>query len=550
MAEFSGILFLGGLSFFFFGLSSARNALQLLAGDRLRSFITRLTNNRIMAVGLGTLITVSLQSSTATILMLISLAATGLLTLPQAFGIILGADIGTTVVVILLSIKEVADYALLLVVFGFGLESIARGSKQMRYTGRILFSFGMLFYGMHLITQTAHPLALDPNAQFIFTLLSTHPIAMLILSILFTVLVQTSAATIGMVIALALAGAVTLPSAIPVVLGANIGTCFSPILASLTSNTNGRRVAMAHLFVKIVGVTLAMPFIPHIAVWIEKISFWVTHWVPFIHPDVAGQIAIVHLLFNVALACFFLPLVPFGVWVVSRFLVEGKREEQFGPKYLEETALETPPLAFAQAKREILRIANMTYDLHHDCLKMFDVGFDSDRVLREIEERDDKIDLLDRAVRFYLAKIARESLTDLQATQQMNLLSITAELEGVGDVISKELSRLADKKLSTKRSFSQEGWIDIQKLHQMGLDNFSLVISVFASPDEELFRKVVRQGEHFNAMEQQLRQAHIQRLHAGSPEAFETSSIHLDVLGNLRRINDHLVHLAQLALVT
>lgn len=548
MAEFSWILFFGGLSFFFFGLAGARNALQLLAGDRLRFIITRLTNNRLTALSLGTLITVTLQSSTATILMLISLAATGLLTLPQAFGVILGADIGTTAVVILLSIKQIADYSLLLVVIGFGVEWLARGSKQARHAGRILFSFGMVFYGMQLITQTAKPMALDPNARFIFTLLTDHPIAMLILSVFFTILVQTSAATIGMVIALALAGAVTLPAAIPVVLGANIGTCFSPLLASLTSNSNGRRVAVAHLFVKVTGVLLVMPFIPQVAAFMEQLSLFITRWIPFIHPDVAGQIAIIHLAFNVALALFFLPLLPLGVWVVSKFLVEGKQEEVFGPKYLEEGALETPPLAFAHSKREILRIANLTYDLYRDCLKMFDASPDLEQLLREIGERDDKIDLLDREVRFYLAKIAREVLTDAQATQQMSLLSITADLEGIGDVVSKEMAGLARKKGEKKRQFSQEGWRDIQELHRMGLENFSLVISCFASPGEDLLLKVTRQREYFNELEQQFRQQHIRRLHVGTPEAFETSSIHLDVLGNLRRINDHLVHLAQLSL--
>ncbi|OGQ06381.1 MAG: hypothetical protein A2W61_07395 [Deltaproteobacteria bacterium RIFCSPLOWO2_01_44_7] len=550
MTEFRWVILLGGLSFFFFGLTYARNALQLLAGDKLRLVITRLTENRFLALGLGTLITVVLQSSTVTILMLMSLAATGLLTLPQAFGVILGADIGTTLVVILLSIKKIADYALLLVVIGFVLEWVARGSKQMKYAGRILFGFGMVFYGMQLMTQTSGPLAASPHAQTLFGILASHPVLILISSIFFTILVQTSAATIGMAIALGFSGLLTLPVAIPIVLGANVGTCFSAIVVSWTSNTNGKRVAIAHFFVKASGVLLAMPFIAQIATLIEKCSQQVTHWLPMVEPGVAGHIVVVHLFFNVALAVLFLPFLHFGVWIVSKLVPEVQKEETFGPKYLDNTALETPPLAFAQAKREILRIANLAYDLYRDCPKMFDPSFEIDKISADIEMRDDKIDLLDREVRFYLAKISQEGLSETQAAQEMALLSITADLEGIGDIISKELAGLARKKVTKGRLFSQQGWKDIQKIHQAGMDDFSLAISVFASPNEELARKMIRQGEHFDHLEQQLRQSHIQRLHAGSPEAFETSSIHLDVLGNLRRINAHLVHIAQLSLQT
>ena len=257
-----------------------------------------------------------------------------------------------------------------------------------------------------------------------------------------------------------------------------------------------------------------------------------------------------HLFFNLALAVLFLPFLPLGVWVVSKMVREESHEEKFGSKYLDKTALDTPPLAFAQAKREILRIANMTYDLYCDALKMFEPALDTEQVVQGIEVRDDKIDLLDREVRFYLAKISQEALTDTQAAEEMALLSIAADLEGIGDMISKDLARLANKKMEKRRTFSEEGWQDIQKLHKAGVENFSLTISIFASSEERLAQKMIHQGEHFAALEQQLRQAHIQRLHVCSPEAIETSSIHIDVLGNLGRINTHLMHIARLSLQT
>lgn len=546
--SFSWILLFGGLAFFFFGLKYARLGLQLLSGDRMRLAIAHLTENRFKALALGTFITVILQSSTATILMLISLASTGLLALSQAFGVILGADIGTTFVVILLSIKKISDYALLLVVVGFLLEWLLKSSKKIKYAGQVLFGFGMLFYGMKLMTQTAAPLAANPQARILFELLAHHPVALLVAAVGLTILVQTSAVTIGMAMALGLSGVLDFSSAIPIVFGANVGTCFSAMAASFGGNVNGKRVAVAHLFVKVAGVLLAMPFIPSIVWVVEKISETLTHWFVFIQPGVAGNIAIVHLLFNVALAGLFLPFTPLGIWVVSRLVPERARSESFGPKYLDKGALDTPPLAFAQAKQEILRIANLTRDLYGGCLKMLERSLDIDRVVSEIEEIDDKVDLLDREVRFYLAAISQEELTDAQTSQQMGLLSVAADLEGIGDIISKELARLARKKSAKERVFSEQGWEDIQSLHRSGLDNFALAIAVFMAPNEELVRKVLHHGEHFDELETKLRQAHIQRLHAGQPEVFETSSIHLDVLGNLRRINAHLVHIAQLAM--
>lgn len=550
MSQFSWLVLLGGLTFFFFGLTTARRGLQSLAGDRMRLAIARLTGNRFSALGTGALITVVLQSSTATILMLMSLASTGLLSLTQAFGVILGADIGTTLVVILISIKKISDYALALVILGFFLEWVFKNSKATSYAGRVVFGFGLIFYGMKLMTQTAAPLAADPSYLILFELFEKNPVSLLFASTLLTVLIQTSAATIGMAIALALAGALTLEHAIPIVLGANVGTCFTAILASFNGDVNGKRVAVAHLLVKVTGVALAMPLIDPIAAAVGGLTGLLTAWLPFAQPGVAGQIALVHLLFNSALAVLFLPFLPMGVLLVSKLVAARKEAKAFGPKYLDVKALETPALAFAQAKQELLRIASLVRDLYRDCLKMFGGGEEAEETLAEIEARDDKIDLLEKEVRFFLAKIARESVTDQQTAQEMALLGVGDDLEGIGDIISKELGRLAKKKMQTGRVFSKEGWEDIQKLHKTGVQNFETAVAAFASPSEELVAKIKRQAWDFKELQQELRIKHIQRLHDKKPEAVETSSLHLDVLVNLRRISDHLVRLGELTLKT
>lgn len=550
MKEFSWLMLLGGLVFFFFGLTYARSGLQMLAGDRLRLMVARMTRSRMRAFSLGAIITVVLQSSSGVILMLISMASTGLITLSQGFGVILGADIGTTFVALLLSFKKITDYALVLMILGFILEKYMRKSKKMRYSGKALLGFGFVFYGMKMMTEMAGPLMEDPSAVQIFSVLSYHPVGLLLSGTLLTVIVQSSAATIGMAIALGFAGVLNLEAAIPVVLGANVGTTVTALLAGFnSSNINGKRIGVAHLAVKIFGVIVAMPFLAHIAAWMGQMDDWVYGFLPFIRAGVSGSIVWTHLLFNLSLALIFLPLLPVGVWVICKLVPEDQRLQKFGPKYLDDKALTTPPLAFAQAKQEILRVANIAFDLYRDLLGMFDSQGDAEDCIRDITERDDKIDLLDRQIRFYLAKISQEGLTPLQADQQMTLLAITSGIESIGDVISKDLAALAQKRCDKKVVFSTEGWKEIQKLHQVGSENFSFALSAITSGEESLILRVVHHSETLQHLEGELRQAHIQRLHEKRLESFETSSIHLDILGNLRRIDQYLIQIVQQAKV-
>ena len=541
--HFSWAWFLGGLVLFYFGMVNARNGLQLLAGDKLRLAIAHLTGNRFRALSLGMLVTVILQSSTATTVILVSFAATGLLTVPQSFGVILGADIGTTLVVVLLSIKKMAEYSLGMIVVGFLWQWIIREEK-LKFVGNIVFSFGLVFFGMFLMTNTTRPLAMDPVALQVFGFLAAHPVITFFAATFFTGLGQASAATIGLAMALAHAGAISLESALPMVLGANVGTTTVALAASLGSNTSGKRVAVAHLFVKAVGAAIVLPLLPQCIACIGGLNTLLTELVSFLHVGVTGEIAIFHLMFNVGLAVLFLPILPLGVWFVSKLVPESKTKEVFGPKYLDAAALETPALAFAQAKREILRIAGLTQTLYKDCLALFQPTVNFDRLVGDIQARDDQIDLLDRKVRFYLAKLSKEMLTESQGAQQMSLLAITADCEGIGDVISRELVRLARKKAERHRSFSEEGWEEIKKLHRAIAENFEITLSVLTSPHEEIIQRVIRHGEQIKEMEVELHQTHIQRLHEGQPETFETSSIHLDILANLRRINGYLMHMA------
>lgn len=539
MESFNWLAVIGGLAFFFLGLNSARHGLKMAAGDRLRIIMGKVTNNRLLAICMGACITIILQSSSAATVILVSFAETHLLTLWQAIGLILGADIGTTLVVILLSFKKITEYSLLLVATGALLE-ITTKKRSFKYVGYIILGFGLIFFGMHMMSEAAYPLRSDPAAMKAFEFLADHAVWNLVFATLFTAVIQTSAATIAMAIALSFAGVLSFETAIPIVLGANVGTCITAMLASINAGTEGRRVALAHVLIKVIAVALVFPFIGKYAILINHISGYFANILPEFTTGVSGKIALTHLLFNILLALSFAPFISPIAALVTRIMPSKiQKEEIFEPMYLDKTALDTPALAFAQAKREIMRIADLTSDLFSTSLNMFQKN--TNIIIEEEGERigglDDKIDILEKAVRFYFAKISQKSLTEEQANAELGLLTIAGELEDIGDIISKEMLPLAQKKSKKMRIFSNDGWKELRKLHQLVMENFELMNSMLAHPHQDIVLKVVRHEEHLNTVEQDLRQSHLNRLHQGLHESFETSSIHLDILSNIRVIN-------------
>ena len=546
METFHSSILLGGFTFFFFGLKSARDGLQVLAGGRLRAILAHLTSNRFVALFFGAVVTVIVQSSGATSAMLISFVETELVSLSHAIAVLLGADIGTTVTVFLLSLRGVTDYALIIITLGFFIQVLSR-HRSGRNVGSVVMGFGFIFYGMHLMLLAAIPLKEGPLAAKAFEFLSGNPFATLMMAIFLSGALH-SAGTIGIAIALAFAGAITFPAAVPIVLGANIGTCITAIICGVASGIQGRRVALAHTLTKVVGVAVVFLFLPQVITFVESICAYLIGVSPLIDPGVAGRIVMTHVLLNAALAIVFLPLVRLTATLVTKLLPTPPwREEVFGPKYLDKSALETPALAFAQVKREIVRIAEIVSEQLNRCLRMFSKGLDPVEEIEEITMLDDKVDLLEKETRFYLARLSSEKLSEDDADRQLALMAIGQDLEEIGDILSREMVALANKKAAWHRIFSDEGWEDLKKCDVMVRENFDLALSVLAHPAPELTAKVVRHEERMAEMEQLLRQSHLSRLQKGLRESFDTSSIHLDILSNLRRINTKITHIVELA---
>ncbi len=529
-SELSLISFLGAVAIFLYGIRISRIGLQLWGGDRLRGLITSLTENRFMGLLVGIFVTLILQSSSATVNMLVSFAGAGLLGLSQAMGVLLGADIGTTFVVVLLSVRKISEYALLILVVGILLE-MGSHRKRTRYISMVLVGFGFIFYGLHVMTLQASFLKDSHLFLEIIQFLSANKLYSLFLAAACTPFLS-SAGTIGLTIAFAFSGILNFEQALPYVLGANLGTCFTSLASSFSGSTTGKQVAVAHLLFKLIGVILFFPLLHSFAELINLLF----HEIPGLEGSVSGRIAMAHISFNLVLSILFLPFIRQGVWLVQKLIPPSRKEleSKFTPRYLDSQSLSTPSLAFANVKRELLRVADWVYEMFRDCICCYERS--EPDLVDEIEERDDSVDLLDREIKLFLAKLSQESLTDDQAKLSMDLFSVTGVLEEIGDIVVQNVLDMAGKKIHRGRDFSEEGWKEIQDYHIKILQTFAWAISALTAGNQELAHKVIRNSEHLNQEHEELRSKHLARLQSGLKESFETSSIHLDTLSAFSRV--------------
>jgi len=511
---------LGGTALLLYGVHLVGEGLQRAAGTRLRHILSTLTGDRVRALLVGAGVTAVLQSSSATTVMLVGFASAGLLTLRQTIGVILGADVGTTVTVQLLAF-DLLEVSALVVFVGWFMYVTGRGT--VRYVGQAILGFGFLFLGMKLIRDGTAPLAGSPLFADLLRALTDQPLVLVLLSAIFTGLVRSSAAVIGLALSLASAGLMPLVGAVPVIFGANVGTAATALFAAIGQNAEARRVAAAHAAFKVIGVLLFLPFIGPFADLVSRTA-----------PDVPRQIANAHTFFNVALALLFLPFTGLAADLITRLLPDSRRTDT-GAIYLNPQVLDTPAVALGQALREVLRMGDVVVQSLRETLQVFD--HNDEALMREIVKRDDLIDRLEEDIKQYLVKLREHSLTEDQAERETALIFVIVNLEEIGDVLDKNLMELAEKKIRGNHVFSAEGWREIADLHRMVVENLELSLAALAAGDREVAEKVIRHKGNVNVLERRLRQQHIARLHAGLRESIDTSSIHLDVLASLKRAN-------------
>ncbi len=519
----------GGLALFLFGLNTLKDNLEQLAGEKIRHILHRMTGNVFYGIITGIIITFIFQSSSATSVLLIGFANAELINLTQAMGVILGADIGTTFTVQIIS-WNIYEYSIFFIVAGV-LFLFTKKRKRMLLIGNLLVGAGMVFLGMKMMSDATAPLKTADYFQEMIESSKGNPIWLLIFATLFTAIIQTSAGTIGLLISLSSSGAInSLDVSIPVIFGANIGTCATAIIAALPSGSEGKKIAIGHLFFKVMGVILFYPFQHYLA---DAASITAT--------TLPHQIANAHTIFNLLITLIFSPFVYLIAIFINTIVPEEiQKEEGSGTKYLNENALRTPSLALAYSMREILRMADIVAEMLKKSLATFKgENFD---LIAELRATDNKVDTLYQELKMYLTKASLNPLSQELANVNVHQLTMIINLENIGDVIDRNILLLAQKKYKQQLTFSEDGFSELTNYHQLICQNFDLAISAFTSKNSELAAQVINNSKRIDDLLQIYTENHLQRLRKGLKESIETSSIHLDLLSNLHRINTYITN--------
>jgi phosphate:Na+ symporter len=525
----------GGVGLFVYGMKVAGGGLQKVAGRRLRSILDTLTSTPLRGTLIGALMAATIQSSSATTVMLVGFVNASLMTLTQAIGLVYGANIGTTFTVQLIAFR-VADYSLLFVGMGV-FFSLMKRNRVVQYVGQSCLGFGLIFLGLKVLGDTTEPLRAYPVFVESLVAMGTYPLLGIAVSAVFTGIIQSSAATIGIAMVLAGQGLLDLAAVIPIILGADIGTCSTALLSSIGSSREGKRVAFAHLLYNVIGTVLVYPFIHLFRDLILLFSD------PFTS-SISRQIANGHMLFKVLNTLVLLPLtVPFRKLVILMIPIVPELERIFEVRYLDRQVLSTPEIALGEAYREAERMGHRVLQMLQQSMQVFRDGDDLLRV--KIKTMDNEVDFLDDAITRYLTTLAQSDLTPEQSEREVSLLYIVDDLEHIGDLIDKSLMELARKKMDLRLRFSREGEEEISLMHGKVWANLHLAVESFSAWDVAEGRRVLEELPHINKLEAELRFAHIGRLHEGLQESLDTSAIHLDVISTLKQINSHAAGIAQ-----
>ncbi len=523
----------GGTALFLFGIKTIDDGLKNLAGNKLRKIIVFVTKNKWLSIFIGVLITFMLQSGAAAVFMLIGFANASIINLEQSIGLILGAGIGNTLFVQIFSFN-ILKYSAFILTIGFFILFI---SKQKRFIsiGRIIFGLGLAFFGMKVISQNAGQLIHFDKYEEMLQLLIHKPLYGAVFAAVLTTLLHSSSAIIGVFLALSFnnPSQYLFRASLPIVIGANIGSSLVVFMYGIQQyKAESRRVAVANLLIKIIGALMFMPIIPEMESLILYIS-----------SNIAHSIANFHTLFNVLLSLIILPFIN-PLKKILNYIIpaenESYKEEQ--PHFLNDSVLETPDVAIGQAFRESMRMSEYTLQMLQDEHTVFET--DNEDLMDQIIKKDDIIDNLQGYIISYLTRISSETLTQEQTHQEIVLVSIVNELENIGDIVVNNLMHIARKKIKSGFQFSEEGKKELKAMHNYVLNSFEMVLDAMATGNQKLTKEIIQRKNEIIQMDNSFRIKHFKRLQEGLHETIETSSVHLDYLGNMVRINHIIVNMA------
>lgn len=530
---------LGGLGLFLYGMTIMSSGLEKSAGDRLERIIEKLSGKVYKGVIVGTIVTILVQSSSATTVMVVGFVNAGIMSLKQAIGIIMGANVGTTVTGQLVSIN-LTMLAPLAIALGVGMVIFGVRTK-FKVLGEIVLGFGMLFLGMEMMKDALSPVReMTWFSNLIYQIGGGSIWGTLegfLIGLFMTAIVQSSSATTGIMVALAGTGALPIEAAFPMLMGTNVGTCVTALLSSITANKTAKRAAVMHLLFNILGTILFLTLFSHMTLWI----------VAEIGGSAARQLANAHTLFNVLNTALLLPFA--GLIVKSAEIIVPISEDEMdslktGAKYLDDRILNTPQIAVGQVVKEVMHMAKVTKESLGSSFQA--ITLNHSQFVRRTFELEKKINLLERQISDYLIKLSNTNLDNSDRIRIDGLFNTINDLERVGDHAD-NIAELADYKIQNGVRFSDKAMKELKEMIDVVSDCFEMALQALDESDREKATKAISYEGVIDQMEKELRKKHIARLNDGR---CETSSgiVFLDMLSNLERVSDHAANIASAVL--
>ena len=519
---------IGGLGLFIFGIKIMSDGLKKVAGERMRRILTYLTAHRFKGLVLGTIVTSIIQSSSATVVMLIGFVNAGLMTLVQAIPVILGANIGTTITAQLIAFK-LTDYALPIVAIGVTLNMFAK-KKTTQQLGEAILGFGVLFLGLSIMAGSVEVLGNGSAIHNIFAKFSHNIFLGVIVGMIVTGILQSSSVTTGIIIVMATMGLLDLRGAIPLVFGANIGTCITALLASLGTNLTAKRTAWAHIIQKSIGAIIGL----------SMFSFYL-YFIPMTSQDLARQVANSHTLFNIITSLLFIGFVPLYAKLIERVLPGEEILIEHGPKYLSKNLLNTPAIAIDAAKKEIMRMMSLTKEMVEISVRAFRTGNtgDAERVLVS----EDMIDELRDSIANYLIRITEKEISEMEAKMVPSFLHSINDIERIGDH-AENIAELALRMVDKKITIPEDELADLGKMYNIVQRMMNKAIDALSDLDVELTHDIFKKEKELNRKFMQFREGHVEKMNSKQYQSF-SSIIYTDMLANFEKIGDHITNIAQ-----
>jgi len=521
----------GGIALLLWGLHMVQSGILRAFGADLRRILGTALRNRGTAFLAGVGITALLQSSTATALMTATFVGDGLVGLIPALAIVLGANVGTTLIVQVFSfdVSSVAPVLLVIGVIAFNRSARTR----IRDLGRVAIGLGLMLLSLHILLDTLAPAENAPNVRALLTAATGMPVLNVVFGAALAWAAHSSVAVVLLVMSLSYSNFITPVVAFALVIGANLGSAINPLIeGGGLKNPITCRLPLGNLINRVVGCALVLPFLEPIVKALTAID-----------PNPVRLIADFHSLFNLALAAvFIIPLPTFAKFLEWLLPKPAISPDPSTPIYLDPVAIGMPSLALTCAARETLHMG----DLVEMMLRQTIVAMMNDdrKLVSEIERTDNTVDKLHEAIKLYVTKITRQSLDDREGRRAMEIISFTINLEHIGDIIDKNLMELVAKKIKNHLKFSEDDAAELQNFHRRVLENLKLALGVFISGDVKIARQLIEEKVAIREAERVASENHLARLREGLLASIETSSLHLDILRDLKRIHSHICSVA------